>query len=257
MEASNEKKEEGEEQVKTPDRRALIHDLLDRPLPPRSKVNRHVDILKPLIANEGRWPKADPVATLKKTQEEDAHISASANKDKVISILKRKFLEEEQYLLNLPALPVLKEQPVIDSTEGLHIFIDASNILIGFHDALKIARSLPRTNRIRRQQMSFQLLSLILSRGRPTAKCIVVGSDNCPEMAEAKLLGYEINILDRVHKAKELTPRQKKFANRENGGGTTSTGSGSETTAAAAVAAVAQFAPEKWVEQGVECCRRH
>ena len=65
-------------------------------------------------------------------------------------------------------------------------------------------------------------------------------------MEEAKAIGYETNILDRVHKAKELTPRQKKYTN-ENGTAP-SGGSGSETTAPAAV----QYAPEKWVEQAVD-----
>jgi hypothetical protein len=102
---------------------------------------------------------------------------------------------------------------------------------------------------MRRQPISFHNLSLILERGRPTAKRIVVGSDNFSEMQEAKAIGYETNILDRVHKAKELTPRQKKYT---NGNGTApSGGSGSETTAAANTTTV-QYAPEKWVEQAVD-----
>lgn len=118
--------------------------------------------------------------------------------------------------------------------------------MIGFHDSLKLSRGLSISQRIRRQPLSFQNFSLILERGRPTAKRIVVGSDNFPAISEAKAIGYETSILDRVHKAKELTPRQKRFSNT-NGHGT-GTGSGSETTAATAV----QFAPEKWVEQAVD-----
>ena len=122
--------------------------------------------------------------------------------------------------------------------------------MIGFHDALKISRRQSLALRIRRQPLSFANLSLALERGRPTAKRILVGSDNFPAIVEAKELGYETNILDRVHKAKELTPRQRKFSGRgyENGNGT-GTGSGSETTAAAAIV---QYAPEKWVEQAVD-----
>lgn len=96
---------------------------------------------------------------------------------------------------------------------------------------------------MRRQPISFHNLSLILERGRPTAKRIVVGSDNFAEMQEAKAIGYETSILERVHKAKELTPRQLKYRNGTSG---TGTGSGSETTAAV------QYAPEKWVEQAVD-----
>jgi len=119
--------------------------------------------------------------------------------------------------------------------------------MIGFHDALKISRSRPFNQRMRRQPISFHSLSLILCRGRPTAKRIVVGSDNFSEMQEAKAIGYETSILDRVHKAKELTPRQKKYMFNGSGNGTgQSAGSGSETTTAV------HYAPEKWVEQAVD-----
>ena len=112
--------------------------------------------------------------------------------------------------------------------------------MIGFHDALKISRGLSLRCRIGRQPISFHHLSIILERGRPTAKRVLVGSDNFPSIQEAKRLGYETNILDRVHKAKELTPRQMKYRN-VNGAAS----SGSETTAA-------MYAPEKWVEQAVD-----
>lgn len=112
--------------------------------------------------------------------------------------------------------------------------------MIGFQDSLKIARGLGIHARVRRQPLSFHNLSLVLERGRPTAKRVLVGSDNFPAIQEAKSIGYETNILDRVHKAKELTPRQKRYSNA-NGAAS----SGSETTAA-------MYAPEKWVEQAVD-----
>ena len=118
--------------------------------------------------------------------------------------------------------------------------------MIGFHDAIKLSRGQSKHSRIRRQPLSYHNFTLILERGRPTAKRIVVGSDNYPAISEAKAIGYETNILDRVHKAKELTPRQKQFMKNGNG---TGTGSGSETTAATAAV---QYAPEKWVEQAVD-----
>ena len=112
--------------------------------------------------------------------------------------------------------------------------------MIGLHDAFKISRGLSIASRIRRQPISFHNLSIVLERGRPIAKRVLVGSDNFPSIQEAKRIGYETNILDRVHKAKELTPRQMKYRNVN---GTTS--SGSETTAV-------KYAPEKWVEQAVD-----
>lgn len=112
--------------------------------------------------------------------------------------------------------------------------------MIGFHDTLKVSRGI--TARIRRQPLSFHNLSLILERGRPTKKRVLVGSDNFPAIQEAKMIGYETNILERVHKAKEITPR-KRHNDTSNINGTLS--SGSET-------AVAIYAPEKWVEQAVD-----
>ena len=122
--------------------------------------------------------------------------------------------------------------------------------MIGFHDALKMSRGQSLFARIRRQPLSFHNLSLILERGRPSAKRVVVGSDNFPAIQEANQIGYETNVLGRVQKAKELTPRKKKYSNSNGlgapGGELSGTGSGSETTAAV------QYAPEKWVEQAVD-----
>lgn len=108
-----------------------------------------------------------------------------------------------------------------------------------------MARGFSISTRIRRQPLSFHNLSLILERGRPAAKRVLVGSDNFESIQEAKLIGYETNILDRVHKAKELTPRQKKYRTiNGNGGALSGQSSGSETGPT--------HAPEKWVEQAVD-----
>jgi hypothetical protein len=112
-------------------------------------------------------------------------------------------------------------------------------IMIGFHDCLKLSRDIPISTRIKRVCMNFHNFSLILSRGRPTAKMVLVGSDRFPTIQQAKQIGYETNILERVHKVKGLTPRQKKFRNE---GATSGLSSGSETPARA----------EKWVEQAVD-----
>lgn len=108
--------------------------------------------------------------------------------------------------------------------------------MIGFHDCLKLSRGIPLSTRIKRVPMNFHTLNLIISRGRPHAKQVLVGSDKFPIIERAKQIGYETNILERVHKIKE--PRQKRF---RNDGGTS--GSGSETPGKG---------PEKWVEQAVD-----
>ncbi|MDI1485212.1 MAG: hypothetical protein OHK93_000349 [Ramalina farinacea] len=220
-----------------PVRKAVIHDLLERPLPSDDEIRNSMRLLKrPKQTVTERWPVAKPRA-------ESALAVTAAKKKKLIELLREKFAEDWQYLDDLRGLG----QTTLNSRgteDGVHIFVDASNIMIGLHDALKLARSMPLAARMRRQPISFHSLSLVLSRGRPTAKRVVVGSDNVPEMIEAKDLGYEISILERVHKAKELTPRQKRYS--ANGNGAQSAGSGSETTTGL------QFAPEKWVEQAVD-----
>ncbi|KAI9685181.1 MAG: hypothetical protein M1822_004768 [Bathelium mastoideum] len=95
---------------------------------------------------------------------------------------------------------------------GVHVFVDASNIFIGFHDQLKRARGIPVNARVPRVDLSFASLALLLERRRPVAKRVLAGSTpSVPAFAEAAQIGYELNVLDKVHKAKELTPRQKFF----------------------------------------------
>ena len=123
--------------------------------------------------------------------------------------------------------------------------------MIGFQDCLKRSLGIPISRRIRTQPFSFHNLSLILERGRPAAKRVLAGSDNFPAIQEAKLIGYETNILERVHKAKELTPRRKKTSNNYN-----NTNSSSNYTSATGQSSSSEtnagFAPEKWVEQAVD-----
>ncbi|KAL4944818.1 hypothetical protein BDV06DRAFT_232412 [Aspergillus oleicola] len=128
------------------------------------------------------------------------------------------------------------------SSRPIHVFVDMSNIMVGFHDTMKISRKIPVHTRIRRLPMSYQNFSLILERGRPTAKRVLVGSDRIAAINESEHLGYEANILNRVQKFKQLTPRQLKFrknpkAASHDGGHGSETNDGPE---------------ERWVEQGVD-----
>ncbi|PYH84173.1 hypothetical protein BO82DRAFT_390280 [Aspergillus uvarum CBS 121591] len=124
----------------------------------------------------------------------------------------------------------------------IHVFVDMSNIMVGYHDTMKLSRHIPVKTRIRRLPLSFQNFSLILERGRPTAKRVLVGSDRFAAIREGEQLGYETNILDRVHKVKHMTARQLKF--RKNlRTGSHDPGSGSETN---------EGPEERWVEQGVD-----
>jgi len=161
--------------------------------------------------------------------------------------------------------------------KGLHIFVDASNIFIGFMDQLKRSRGIPQHTHVPEANLSFDALALLMERRRPVAKRVLVGSTpNIPAFDKAKAVGYECSILEKVYKSRELTERQKFFKELEAGriprgtkappsnavalvnnktfsSSTTYTvglsngySSGSETTTAP------QFAPAKMIEQGVD-----
>jgi hypothetical protein len=130
---------------------------------------------------------------------------------------------------------------------GIHVFVDSSNIVISFYDALKLARGLQIRAYTKREPLSFHSLALIMERGRGVAKRVLVGSSGrdgqLPDyMREAARCGYEVNSLDRVEKFKEDRSTGKK-SRKGNGYGTSGQSSGSE----------APFSGTKKVtEQGVD-----
>ena len=246
---------------RSPDRRAIIQQILQGvPKTPRNGSPAVAGLtIRPLLPIKiDACPVAEPhpvnpVAKPHATAERATLAAAAAKKERLIRKIKERFIDDRQFLTNATMMPFSVTDNT-GTTEGIHVFVDASNIMIGFHDSLKLSRGLTLQSRIRRQPLSFHNLSLILERGRPVSKRVLVGSDNFAAIQEAKLIGYETNILDRVHKAKELTPRQKKYhsthhhqQNVSSGANGTSGGSGSETTAAAVL-----YAKEKWVEQAVD-----
>jgi len=183
------------------------------------------------------------------------------------------FPEDKKYLLSPLQLSVNRPQP-----NGIHVFVDASNILIGFMDTLKRVRGIPPWQRVPNVDLNFHALALLMERRRPVARRILAGST--PEITafeEAREVGYETNILDKVYKAKELTERQRFFAMQDrerrkgNGyqsGGSESAGSGpsaittlglSPKDAMAVAFGTSPAAPSdlpppnpKWIEQAVD-----
>ncbi|KAI4288025.1 MAG: hypothetical protein L6R35_002711 [Caloplaca aegaea] len=251
---------------RSPDTRAVIQHILHGPLkmpgigtPASKALTSRVS----LPIDPSAWPTAKPDLAAPSSNPRPApadHIAlvvAAAKKDRLMKKLKEQFIGDRPSLNSLSTRTFTSPDNT-GTREGIHVFVDASNIMIGFHDSLKLSRGLPLQARIRRQPLSFDRLALILERGRPASKRVLVGSDNLDAIDEARRIGYEANILDRVLKAKEVTPRRKRFSscapnynhnnnNSKNHNGT-SGGSGSETTAAAA----GIFAKEKWVEQAVD-----
>jgi hypothetical protein len=120
---------------------------------------------------------------------------------------------------------------------------NSSQIIVGFHDSVKVSRNIPLSTRIRRIHMSFANLALIMERGREAAKRVLVGSDRLPSTEEAERLGYEANILERVHKVKVTSPHRNHKLRKNPGSSSQGAFSGPETVAASG---------ERWVEQGVD-----
>lgn len=110
--------------------------------------------------------------------------------------------------------------------------------------------------------ISFDSLVLLMERRRPVAKRVLVGSSPLlPAFETAKAVGYEVNILDKVYKAKELTERQKFFKEVDKVGWahairrhSHSGAEGDSSSESEMITAVGQTSSvvEKWVEQGVD-----
>jgi hypothetical protein len=237
---------------RSPDRRSLIANLVGRPRPkvrnegspptspspPKAEFKtptRHLDFSSPFL-----WQSPIPKSPSRYSITPKDGLTPQERKTILITKLIHGHASEKKYLKN-PGLPEPAFTPLNTSPIGIHVFIDISNITIGFHDCLKLSRGISLQSRIHRVPMSFHNFSLVLERGRPAAKRVLVGSDKIAAIRQARELGYETNILERVHKAKEMTPRQKKF---RSAGATSDYTSGSETPALPA--------PEKWVEQAVD-----
>jgi hypothetical protein len=142
------------------------------------------------------------------------------------------------------------------TAEGIHVFVDASNIMIGFKDMLRLNGVLPC-------DMSFDSLALLMERRRPVAKRCFVGSHReanpLPQITRlvetSKAVGYECSVQEQVYIAREES-QKKKFFNDVNRLGWQKaiqkrSGSGSDSETGAAAAPPTPSTP-KWVEQGVD-----
>ncbi|KLJ09821.1 hypothetical protein EMPG_14751 [Blastomyces silverae] len=214
----------------------------------RSAINQPISA--PPLRTSPPWHKSSPAKASKRI-EPLLNCSPTEKRLDLISMLGTRFPKERECLLKLQT-PSAKPRKPNFHPAGVHIFVDISNISVGFHDCIKIARAIPINVRVPRVPLSFHNFSLILERGRSISKRVLVGSDRFPAINEAEEIGYEINILERVQKPKDCTPRKKKFlggngngrCNGAKGNNAQGQSSGSETNAGPR--------PERWVEQGVD-----
>jgi hypothetical protein len=158
------------------------------------------------------------------------------------------------------------------SLDGIHVFVDFSNIWIGLMDHLKNLQIKMR-HRIPHQNISFDALVLLLERKRPVAKRVLAGSyPLMPAMELAQQIGYETAILEKVYKSREPTERQRRMLALQSRNSFAALGTqGSPNTPSLTTATLSTSpptnttstllpsapltptpAPEKWVEQGVD-----
>ncbi|PWW78209.1 hypothetical protein C7212DRAFT_352524 [Tuber magnatum] len=113
------------------------------------------------------------------------------------------FPAQASHLLTRPGLRSGARDP---SDTDIHVFVDASNILIGFYECIKKRRGYSRGAAVRQPAFSFHGLSLVLERGRTCSKRAYVGSSPTTVSAlEARSLGYEVSLLERVEKERANT----------------------------------------------------
>lgn len=94
------------------------------------------------------------------------------------------------------------------TNEPIHVYVDLSNIIIGFYNHLKSRRFMAQDSRTRAPPFSFHAFAAAVERGRPCAKRAIAGSVRAGSgvpayMLEAEGLGYEMNILQRVRGTKK------------------------------------------------------
>ncbi|KAF3169588.1 hypothetical protein TWF788_010416 [Orbilia oligospora] len=118
------------------------------------------------------------------------------------------------FLQSLKELDKGKKAPL---NPAVHVFVDYSNISIGFYDSVK--KLLSDTKKSSRppqiQHISFKTLSLILERGRPATKKVLVGSTRNNDLkSEAQDLNYEVSILQRVPRENQDSSATSKPSSR-------------------------------------------
>ncbi|PVH87905.1 hypothetical protein DL98DRAFT_648813 [Cadophora sp. DSE1049] len=140
-------------------------------------------------------------------------LTAKEQKTKLIKKLAEQFSQETKITRALSQLGTT-------DPKGIHVFVDLSNIIIGFFNRLRFNRNIPSAARIKQPPFAFHSLAIILERGRKVARRVVVGSTISSlynqqfkkpiHIDDAEKCKYEMNILERVSKPQQLTPRKKK-----------------------------------------------
>ncbi|CAK7270377.1 hypothetical protein SEPCBS57363_004073 [Sporothrix epigloea] len=105
--------------------------------------------------------------------------------------------------------PTTAAASALDTRSSIHVFVDLSNIVIGFYNRIRADRGIGPEKKMRAPPFYFEAFSRILERGRTAVRRVTAGS--APDsnnraswplyMRQADILGYEMNILSRVTKS--------------------------------------------------------
>jgi len=168
-----------------------------------------------------------------------------------------RFPQDQDRLLDPGRLPGFSSKDgLVDG--GIHVFIDASNVQIGFNDTLNNTYNTlnKRPGRQPLIGMSFSALALLLERRRPVSRRVLSGStredrrvavfENFHE--KACQIGYENHIYEQVKKCKELTAKQRFYQDADRLGWTQA----NLIRNSAAPIIISTPTTPKWVEQGVD-----
>ncbi|KAI1189468.1 hypothetical protein F5B17DRAFT_192028 [Nemania serpens] len=105
------------------------------------------------------------------------------------------------------------------AVKPLHIFVDMSNIHIGFCNSWKISQCIPVDRRVRAPAFNFKTLASIMERSRPAKKRVlassvashVVSRTQWPQhFVDAEKQGYKTSILSRVQKISPVKARRRR-----------------------------------------------
>ncbi|KAF2971942.1 hypothetical protein GQX73_g1580 [Xylaria multiplex] len=160
------------------------------------------------VASEGRFGFPQPMEAPAATTQRNQHNTKYNN-----------------FLLKLAAHSI--QDSSIESAKPLHIFVDMSNIHIGFCNSWKISQNIPVDQRIHAPAFNFKALAAIMERNRATKKRVLASSVASPVVSrtqwpqhfiDAEQQGYKMNILNRVQKVSPIKAGRRRKGSPQGSG---------------------------------------
>lgn len=99
-------------------------------------------------------------------------VTIDEQKAKIINKMLEKFPGESDIVNSVSKLSN-------NSKDGIHIFVDCSNIVIGFYNRLKYNRKMSQVAYVKQPPISYHSLALVLERGRGVSRRVLIGKELC------------------------------------------------------------------------------